>query len=315
MTESPETATEDRRRTWEGRLAGPMFFLALTFLVVLAGLIHRFPHLHQGDPEGYLILGGLAGLWLVFLGEAAFRFRLRDRTQKVWKPLAVAVACALLPPSRMGCPNADHHLWLPVLGWRKIDAHLRATLERFFSVPMICFALLVLPLLVVEHYFGEEVRAEPALALGLDLGTSIIWLAFTVELILMAAVADRPLRYCLGHWIDVTIVVLPAFETLPLLRLLRLGRVLRLEQLLRWCRLQRLQTLAVRGWRAFLLLQIVQRLAGRSPERRLARLQELLRAKEEEVADVRREIDELRDCIARKAPSEEASRARLVSAS
>jgi hypothetical protein len=57
----------------------------------------------------------------------------------------------------------------------------------------------------------------------------------------------------------------------------------------------------VRGWRAFLLLQIVQRLAGRSPERRLARLQEQVRAKEEEVADVRREIDELRECIAQKA--------------
>jgi voltage-gated potassium channel len=310
MTESLETAAaDDRRPTWESRLAGPMFILSLAFLVVLAGLIHRFPRLDRGDPEGYLILGALAALWLVFLVEAAFRILLHDRARHGWKPLAAAVACALLPPLRMGSPSMvrPDHLWLPGLGWRKFDSHLPTALDRFFSVPMVCFALLVLPLFVLEHYWAEEVRAEPVLALGLDVGTSVIWLAFTVELILMVAVADRPARYCLRHWIDVAIVVLPAFEVLPLLRLLRLGRVLRLEQLLRWGRLQRLHALGMRGWRAFLLLQVVQRLIGRSPERQLKQLQELLQAKEEEMADLRREINELAERIARKALSRKAA--------
>src|SRR5947199_4373559 len=121
MTEPLQTATaDDRRRTWEDRLAGPTFLLALAFLVVLAGLIHRFPHLHHDDPEAYLILGGLAVLWLLFLAEAAFRFRLRDRTRPPWKPLAMAVVCPLVPPLRMGCAS-EGRLWLPVLGWRKID--------------------------------------------------------------------------------------------------------------------------------------------------------------------------------------------------
>jgi voltage-gated potassium channel len=293
MTEPLKTEpAAGHTRTWEGRLAGPAFFQSLAFLVALAGLIHRFPHLGRGDAETHLILGGLAGLWLAILAEAAVRFLLRDRTRKTWKPLAEAVACALLPPLRMGLPT-EGRLWLPVLGWRKIDAQLRGALERFFCVPMICFALLVLPLLVLEYCWGEAVRARPALALALDVGAAVIWLAFSVELILMVAVSERPARYCLGHWVDVIIVLLPAVEVLPLLRLLRLGRVLRLEYLLRWCRLQRLQTLAVRGWRALLLLQVVQRLTGRDPARRLARLRELLRAKEEEAADLRREIDEV----------------------
>jgi hypothetical protein len=285
---------DDGRRTWEDRLAGPMFFLAVLFLVVLAGLIHRYPRLEPTDPEVYLIQAALGALWLTFLVEAGFRFRLRDRGRPVWKPLLAAAVCCLLPPLRMGCRSQTrpNHIWLPGLGWHEINNRLRRTLERAFSVPMIFFALLVLPLLAVEYLEAERIRAEPVLALWLDVGTGVIWLAFAVELILMVAVSERKCRYCLLHWIDVVIVLMPAIELLPLMRLLRLGRILRLEQLLRWGQLARLQALLSHGWRAFLLLQIVQRLAGRSPERQLKRLRELLQAKEEEVADLRQEIKE-----------------------
>jgi hypothetical protein len=271
-----------------------MFFLALAFLVVLAGLIHRLGRLTWDDPEVYAILGGLAVLWLVILVEAGLRFRLRDRSRPAWKGLVGAAACAVLPPLRLGCHSQvrPDHVWLPALGWRP-TASLRGTLERFFSVPMIGFALMVLPLFALEYGWAEEVRARPLLALWLDIGTGVVWLAFTVELILMVAVADRPVRYCVVHWIDVTIVLLPVFEMLPLFRLLRLGRVMRLEELLRWGRLHRVQNLVMRGWRALLLLQIVQRLRGRSPQYQLRQLRELLLAREEEVADIRREITAL----------------------
>jgi voltage-gated potassium channel len=286
---------EAARRSWENRLAGPMFFLAVLFLVVLAGLIHRYPRLDPADPELYLIEGGLAFLWLVFLLEAALRFRLRDRARPAWKPLAAAAACAVLPPLRLGCRSQvrPNHLWLPGLGWREINRDLRHTLEPVFSVPMILFALLVVPLLAFEYLEAERIRADPVLAWGLDVGTSAIWLAFAVELVVMIAVSDRPWRYCFLHWIDVAIVLLPAVELLPVFRLLRVGRILRLEELLRWGRLHRLQTLVARAWRAFLLLQVVQRLTGRSPERRRRKLLELLQAKEEEAEDLRREIKAL----------------------
>jgi voltage-gated potassium channel len=183
------------------------------------------------------------------------------------------------------------------MGWRPVDADLRRALERGFGLPMIGFALLVLPLFALEYYWAEAVRAHPALALGLDIGTAVIWLAFAVELVLMASVSERPLHYCFLHWIDVAIVLLPVVEVLPALRLLRLGRSLRLEPLLRWGQLLRLRALAARGWRALLVLQVVQRLAGRSPEHQLNQLRDLLRAKEEEVAQLRREIRELEGCL------------------
>jgi voltage-gated potassium channel len=297
------TARDNRRRSWEDWLAGPMFFLSLLFLVVLAGLIHRWPHLQPGELEAYLIEGCLGALWLLFFVEAIIRFSLRDRSRRPWRPLLGAVMCVLVPPVRMGLQSQvrPNHIWLLGLGWQEITSRLRRTLERFFSVPMVVFALMVVPLLVIEYFEAEKIHASPALALGLDISTSLIWLAFAIELIVMVAVSDRPVRYCFFHWIDVVIVLLPAIEMLPLLRLLRLGRILRLEQLLRWGRLSRLQGLLARGWRAFLLLQIVQRLTGHSLERRLKQLQDLLQAKEEEVADLRREIQELQERIAQKA--------------
>ncbi len=304
MTGPIDTAAplDDGRRTWENRMAGPMFFLALLFLVVLAGLIHRYPRLGPTDLETYLIEGALGFLWLLFLLEAALRFRLRDRARPAWKALLAATACALLPPLRMGCGGQarPHHLWLPGLGWREIDRHLRTTLERAFGAPMILVALMVLPLLAFEYCEAETIRASPVLALCLDVGTSIIWLAFALELILMVAVSDRPWRYVFHHWIDVAIVLLPAVELLPAFRLVRLGRALRAEQLLRWGRLHRLQALVARAWRAFVLLQIVQRLAGRSPARQLEKLQELLHAQEEAVEDLRREIAEVEKRIAQR---------------
>jgi voltage-gated potassium channel len=293
-------AAADGRQTWEDRLAGPMFFLAVLFLVVLAGLIHRYRHLGATDPEAYLIRGVLAGLWVVFLVEAVVRFALRDRTRPAWKALGGVAVVALVPPLRMACRSQvrPNHIWLPGLGYQEITGRLRRTLERAFSIPMIFVALMVLPLLVLEYF---EAAKHPVLILWLDVGTSVVWLAFAVELIVMLAVSDRPWRYCFLHWIDVAIVFLPAVELLPLFRLLRLGRVLRLEQLLRWGRLARLQAVLAHCWRAFLLLQIVQRLTGRSLEHRRKQLQDLLHAKEEEVADLRREIQELEVLIAQKA--------------
>jgi hypothetical protein len=280
-----------------------MFFLAGLFLIVLAGLIHRYPRLQATDPEAYLIEGALALLWLVFLAEAVVRFQLRDRRRPAWKALLAAVCSVLVPPVRMGYPSQvrPNHIWLPFDGWQEINRSLRNTLDRVFSIPMIFFALMVLPLLAIEYFEADRIRAEPVLALWVDIGTSLIWLAFAVELILMVAVSDRPWRYCFLHWIDMVIVLLPAVEMLPLFRLLRLGRILRLEELLRWGRLHRLQALLSRAWRAFLLLQVVQRLTGRSLEYQLKQRQELLQAKEEEVAELRQEIKELEERIAQRA--------------
>ena len=87
---------------------------------------------------------------------------------------------------------------------------------------------------------------------------------------------------------------------MPLARPLRVGRILRLSQLTRMSRLYRLQGLALTAYRAFLLLDLIRRLMGRSLEGRLQQLQELLAAKELEVEELRKEIAELKVQIARR---------------
>jgi hypothetical protein len=303
MSAPSEPAARDTgRRTWEDRLAAPMFLLSVLFLVVLAGLIYRYPRHDPNDTEVCLILEALGGLWLVFLLEAGIRFRLRDRERPPWSPLRSAAACVLLPPLRMACRSRvrPNHVWLPGLGWQEVNGRLRRTLERAFSVPMIGFALLVLPLMALENCAADRIRAEPVLALWLDVGSGAVWLAFAVELFLMVSISDRPLHYCFLHWIDVVIVVLPVVALMPLFRLLRLGRILRAGQLLRWGRLYRLRALIAHSWRAFLLLQIVHRLTGRSLERQLQQHRDLLAAREEEAAELRREIWKLEERIARR---------------
>src|SRR5437870_2093719 len=88
-----ELASNDGWRSWEDRLAGPMFFLALVFLVISAGLIHRVPHLERDDREYLLILGALGILWPIFLIELAIRFRHRDHGRSIGKTALATVAC------------------------------------------------------------------------------------------------------------------------------------------------------------------------------------------------------------------------------
>src|SRR5262249_39186658 len=97
------SASQQRRRKWESRFAGPMFFLGILFLIVLAGFLHRFPRLDWPDPEMQLILGGLGGLWLVFILEACVRFLLRDRALPFRKAFIAAAVFGFLPPLRLAC--------------------------------------------------------------------------------------------------------------------------------------------------------------------------------------------------------------------
>jgi hypothetical protein len=289
---------------WEDRLAGPMFFLAAMFLVILAGLLHRYPRVGVTEIELEVFTWGIGLTWLIVALEQLFRVVIRNRQRSPWRVAGSALLIALVPPLRLGARSQfrDQHIWLPRLGWQPIDAELRRRLERFFSIPMIIIALMVLPFLAIEYGRADEVRSEPALALFLDIGIGIIWLAFALEFVVMVSVAEQKLSYCFLHWIDLAIVLLPLVEVLPFLRMLRVGRVLRAEQLTRLSRLYRLQGVAMRAWRAFLLLGVIQRLISRSLENRLRQFEAQLEAKQDEVVQLRQEIEQLKEKIGRQHP-------------
>lgn len=330
MTDASTVAASsevDLRHRWEDRLARPMFAVAFLFLIILAGLLHRYPRLGLTDDHLWSVLfeplatleqsldaseigvlellaicWGLFATWVLIGAEQVFRLVLGGRDGRQPGAMASALVVLLIPPLRMGQPGQfrpGRQIWLPWLGWQAIDKDLRRRLERYFSVPMIVIALHTLPFLAIEYGWAAQVQENPWLALVLHIGISIIWLAFAVEFIVMVSIAESKWRYCLLNWVSLAIVLLPLIEVLPVMRVLRLGRVLRIDYIARMSRLYRLQGLAMRAWRALLVLEIVQLVIGSSVERRLKQLEQLLAAKEEEVANLRKEIAELRERIAR----------------
>lgn len=273
-----------------------MFFLALVFMTMSAGVIHRIGQGHTTLFEAEIIIWSVYILWPIFVAEATLRLFVQvGRPGPFWRNLSYCLLLSVAPPFRLAArAYADpDKVWLPLAGWRHVDRHLRYRLERFFSVPMIVIALLVLPLLAMEHLWLDTVRAHVVLSLSLDIGSSVIWMAFALEFIVMVSVSARRVGYCLAHWMDLAVVALPVIDFLPILRVFRLTRVLQLQQVSRLGRAYRLRGLLLKGWRAILVLEMIQRLFGNYKKKRLHRLRELLIARQEEILDLKHEIAEL----------------------
>lgn len=199
--------------------------------------------------------------------------------------------CCLLPPLRFAARDHEtgERIWFPGWGWQTVDQNLQFRLERFSNVPMITVACLVLPLIAIEHHFAAAIAADVRWSACVAAATALIWLAFTLEFVVMCSVSARKLSYCKEHWLDLVIILLPL---IAFLRALRLGRLLRLNQLARLtetARIYRMKGVSMRAWKALLVLDIVKRLLQGGPAQRLAKLEKLIEQKETELAALRSE--------------------------
>ena len=295
--DSPLAHWLDRRAT------RPMFALSIVYLAVAAGVIHRIGQGHVTFFEVRLIAWFLVAMWPIFAVDAIVRFTVTCRQMSFWPRFGVLVGVLMFPWLRLGLRSyADPRImWLPWLGWHIVDRTLRRRLERFFSVPMIVFALLVLPVFSLEYFWETEVREHFFLALALDICSSIIWMAFAIEFTVSVSVAEKKLAYCLQNWMDLAVVALPIIDFLPILRLWQLGRLVQLNQIGRLGRLYRLRGLILKAWRAILLLEMISRIMGNYKARRLQKLKDLAAAKEIELEELRQEMAELELEIKREA--------------
>jgi hypothetical protein len=287
--------------TLDRRLTAPMFLLSIVYLAVAAGVIHRVGQGYFTLFEVHLVAWCLAVLWPIFAIDAFLRFFVTRAQLGVWQRFGILVIVLLFPFVRMALRSyADPaKIWLPVAGWRPVDRALRRKIERVFSVPLIVFALMAVPVFTLEYFFEEQVREHFWLALALDLASSVIWMAFAIEFTLAVSIAERKLAYCIQNWMDLAIVVLPVIDFLPILRLWQLGRLLQLNQVGRLSRMYRLRGLILKAWRAILLLEMISRLLGNYKERRLRKLKDEVVAKQIELDELRQEIAELERAMAR----------------
>lgn len=272
--------------------------------MLIAGILHRVPSPLVTPVEVKVMTYGLLALWPIIAIETWVAFLIRDREVRPFlSGFLRAVWITLIPPLRMGMPCPfTARLWLPFLGWNDRGKRLEDRLERAFHVPMLIFALLVLPVLGFEFFRSEEVKSDPDLALALHISVAVIWIAFATEFVVKVASVRHPFIYSRDRWLDLAIVVLPMLEfaltsfaeAAPLARLLRISRAVAPEQLARMGQMYRLRGLMMKGWRAVLVLRVVAKVTGHSPEKQLRALEAQIAEVEEVLAEMRAQAEALR---------------------
>ncbi len=248
---------------------------------------------------GLICLVGLVILWPIFwIEQLANRLTLISGQSFRFKHPYWLHAC-IAPPLRLysHLRSDIDEIWLPLVGWKTVNARLQRELDKASSVPMVCIALLILPVLGLQMLFGREIINYPVLRLVLHFGTGLIWFAFTVELIVNSSVAKKKLIYCKKHWLDLLIILLPLvsfLRTARFLRVTRLAKLGKIQQLSKFVRVYRVRGVAMRALRALMLLEVIHRLLRTKPEARIAKLEEQFAEKSRELEFLREEIDALR---------------------
>ncbi|MCB1760879.1 MAG: bZIP transcription factor [Gammaproteobacteria bacterium] len=260
------------------------FCNAVIFILAVAVSIHWL----EGDRLVPLWWSQLIPLlWLTSVAFSATEFMLHgSRDRAALQTLALVV---LLPPFRLAVvPAKPGCSWLPGLGWCEHDRVLFRRLERAFAAPMIVIAGLMLPIVAVE-LFWPALTERYWVQLAMNIGAGGIWMAFTVEFIILFSISGEKLKYCLRHWLDLIIIVLPLISYLRTLRLLKLGKIART---LRAYRMRSLTTKLFQGATTADLLGLILR---RSREKQIDHLQQRIELHREEIDDLQAQIDTLRE--------------------
>jgi hypothetical protein len=300
--------TQGNDATWEvpaagptsldRRLAAPMFGATIFFLLVTAGALHFGAEKDTVDNEHIELPARWCGFVLTLLYplywlEACLHWRAGTAR---WRPL---LSCCLLPPLRLGA--RDHHdgrsIWLPAIGWGVVDDELRRRVERGAHRPMLMVALFVLPLLAAQHFLNEHVHHSVWLQVAVEVGAGLIWMAFTIEFIVMFSLAPKRWTYARQHWLGLIIICFPLIAFLRLARMSAVLRVMRITRLQQLTKVFRLRVTLMRLWRAVLLLGLLERVF-RSPKKRLDALRERLTIREHEILELKREIAQLEEQLA-----------------
>src|SRR5580704_16542878 len=251
----------------------PMFVASVAMLLLLAGEIH-FSHGKMFAPLLPACHIGLIVIWPVFLLEALVHVVARSRRwkqhlayclcpparlgardactgERIWLPRAgwtvvdreltermerklnvpmILIALCVIPLLALDYYQPEHHPLVHHLhdAVAKASAAPAAPPPPPPSLPPALRARLA-PVLAWAQL--------PSVRFATRIGEALIWTAFALEFLVMIAVVERKLKYCLKHWIDILVIVLPL---VAFLRSLRLARLARLNQIGKFTRVYRL---------------------------------------------------------------------------
>ena len=274
------------------QLAVPMFLVALASLLLLGA----FFHLTDARVSSILaisLLSGLALCHLAMIVETWLHWRAGGRQMRQH------IYYCLMPITRM-CPH-DHRTgeraWVPFVGWRKTTDRLEQYLARLFGLPMIFIALLVLPVVAIEFMYPEQLEHYFWFKFAVETTAGFIWMAFVFEFVVMISVVEKKWTYCRVNWIDLAVILLPLVSYMGAARL---GRLVKLKQLSRTAKIYRMRGLALRGWRAIVALEVIDKILRRKPEHRAEKLRSEIEEKEREIEYLREQLQAMQKRIAQK---------------
>ena len=133
-----------------------------------------------------------------------------------------------LPPPRPGVRHVR-------IRWRKIiiiaDDGLRRHIERRLYWPMMIVAVVLAPLLIFDlFYLAPKRELVGTWIWWLCVGAfGVIWLIFFVEFLIKIAIAECRIEYAKKNWLDIAIILLPAFLPLRAAYLVRSTRLFTLR--------------------------------------------------------------------------------------
>ncbi len=245
---------------------------------------------------GFVIVGDALSAHALHIRQQPLEDRLRWRLQ--------LLAHCLCPPLRLASPRIENNgqIWLPWIGWQRCGRKLFRKLEAVFSTPMLWFALLILPVLLIEFGLHGFVEQHTWLRLLMHCCTGLIWCAFAVEFIVLLNASDKRWAFVKKHWLDLAIILLPVImflRSLRALRAMRLAKLAKAQQLANLSRVYRVRGVAMKAVRALMLLDLFGRVLPASPHRKLQKLKlayeekmEELEELQVEIAKVKREIEQ-----------------------
>ncbi|WP_339901565.1 hypothetical protein [uncultured Cyclobacterium sp.] len=263
----------------------PKFIVSFIILIISAAIINNFSY-EEGTLQYSNFISGMVmiygGLWTFFIMDALIVLVLAytGKVEIAQSSLIRKIFCLIFPPIAIGQRNLvePEKIWLPFYNWSKCNEGLYNHLKKQFSIPMIIIALLIIPVLLIEWQFYEEVEnflnTDLSFLLGLIQG--FIWFAFAFEFLLLIAITDNKFSYIKRNWIDLLIILLPFVSFVRSLRLVKVAKITQLS------RGYKLRALLMKAREGFIFASFFSRIMAVKPDFRLKKLMKKLNENQKE---------------------------------
>lgn len=270
---------------YQNWIVWPKFIISFIMLIISAAIINNFSY-EEGTLQYSNFISGMAiiygCLWFFFFIDALLIMVLAymGKVKIAQSSLVRTLICLIFPPIAIGQRNLvePQKIWLPFYNWSKGNEGLYNHLKKQFSIPMIIIALLIIPVLLIEWQFYEEVESFLNMDLSLLLGLiqGFIWFAFAFEFLLLIAITDNKFSYIKKNWIDLLIILLPFVSFVRSLRLVKVAKITQLS------RGYKLRALLMKAREGFIFASFFSRIMAVKPDFQLKKLMKKLNENQKE---------------------------------